>query len=155
MSPRRSARAAQAAAKRRSAPSTSTQATTQSSSRVSKGRGAVSVATATPGRDQGAAEVAAVMALPGSSEVGLTTAQHNQLTLYESDDGVLRAPQSGNLLGHGPSVAHQVTVKVPRYVDNPRWERYQQAVEFHMESWRRYSQETHLISLPQTRPTQH
>ena len=40
----------------------------------------------------------------------------------------------GNLRGHGPTVAHQVTVKVPRYVDNPVWERYQQAVEFHMET---------------------
>ena len=90
----RSGRAAQAVAKGRSAPSTGTQATTQSSSRVPKGRGAVPVATATPGRDQSAAEVAAVVAIPGNSDVGQTTAPPNQVALYDSDDEVLGAPQS-------------------------------------------------------------
>ena len=104
----RSGRTAQPGAKGRSALSIGTQTTTQSSSSVSKGRGAESVATATLGRDQSAAEGAAAMALPGSSQVGLTPAQHYQLTLQESDDAnfqgfqsddeVLEAHQVGNLL---------------------------------------------------------
>ena len=140
----RSGRAVQPGAKGRSASSIGTQTTTQSSSRLSKGQGTVSVATATIGRDQGAAEGAEAMALPGSSQVCLTTARPNQLTLqesdgatfqgFQSDDEVLEAHQMGNLLGHGPSLAHQVTVKVPLYRNYPVWVRYQQAVEFHMET---------------------
>ena len=92
----RSGRSAQAVAQGRSAPSTGTQATTQRL-RVPKGRGAVPVANATPGRGQRAAEVAAVVAIPGNSDVDLATAQPHQVVLYESEEEVLGAPQSAIL----------------------------------------------------------
>ena len=93
----RSRGTAQAATKGRSAPHTGTQATNQRRSKVSKGRGAAPVANATPGRGQRAAEVAAVVAIQGNSDVGLNTAQPNQVVLYDSEDEVLGAPQSAFL----------------------------------------------------------
>ena len=124
----RSGRAAQAAAKGRSAPSAGTQVTTRVQKRVPKGRGAASVANATSGRGRGAAEVATVGSVAGTSEVNPTTAQPNQIVLYEEEDDVLGAPQTPVLSGHGPQTTYRVTLDRPSYdpTKNDLWERYTQ-----------------------------
>ena len=81
----RSGRVAQVGAKGRSAPSPGTQGTTCTKTRVPKGSGIPSAAQAISNRDQGAAEVAAVVSIAGTSDVDPTTALLHQVVPYDNE----------------------------------------------------------------------
>ena len=93
----RSLRTAQAAATGRSAPHTSIQVTARRQAKVPKGRGAALRANVTMGRGRGAAQAAAVGSTPGIPDVDLSTAQPNQLVLYEDVEADQGLPESPNL----------------------------------------------------------
>ena len=78
----RSGRAAQAGAKGRSAPSPGTQGTTRTKVTVPKGSGVPSVTQVISNRDQGEAEVAAVVSIAGTSDVDPTTALLHHVVPY-------------------------------------------------------------------------
>ena len=80
----RSGRTAKAGASRQSVTSSATQVATSRQARVPKGRGVPPVAMATPDRDPGAAEVAAVGSIAGTSDVDHTTALLHQVVPYDN-----------------------------------------------------------------------
>ena len=93
----RSHKIAQAAATGRSEPHTSIPVTARSQAKGPKGRGDGLRANGAMGSGRGVVQAAAVRSMPGNSDVGLTTAQPNQVVLYESEDEVLGAPESAIL----------------------------------------------------------
>ena len=89
-------------------------------------------------KGHGAPQAAAVGATPGIPDVNLSTAQPNQVVLYEDVETAQGLPESQILRGHGPSLRPKMTLDIPLYkpgtTGENKWARYTQMLEFYMET---------------------
>ena len=134
-----------AAATGQSEPHTSIPMTARSQARVPKGRGNGLGGNGVMGSGRVAVQAAAVRSMPGNPDVDLTTAQaSNQMAIYEDVEAAQGSSQSPNLSGNGAQLRPKMTLEIPIYkpgttdeegsTTGGNWPRYQQRLEFYMES---------------------